>query len=449
MQYVIEKASPSDRDEIIKVLTPWNMHHIPSEEMEEIDFKHFYVAKVKDKIVGVSGYKLLDGSMGKTTLLAVYPHLQGTGIGKALQETRLKAMYDAGMKRVRTNSDIPETILWYKKHYNYKEVGKLKKVTSFGQDSVDHWTTLEMDLEAYFVRKIKKEQREKEYILENYVHPLNPFPPLIINACLTGMIPTKAANRYTPISVDEIVEDAIRVYDAGARIVHLHARDKEGIPTYEARYYEDMIIGIRKERPDLICCVSTSGRNFKRLEQRSEVLHLSGKAKPDMASLSLGSLNFATGPSVNSLQMIQDLALIMKEKNIKPELEVFDLGMVNVAKYLERYEILEGTKYFNILLGNVNTAPATMGDLAHITASLPQDSVWAGAGLGGFQLPVNTTAIAAGGHVRVGLEDSMYYDYHKNTLATNVSLIERIVRIANELQRDIASANETREMIGL
>ncbi len=449
MNFNIEKATSQDRDEIIKVLTPWNMHHIPSPEAEEIDMSCFFVAKIGKKIIGISGYKLLSKGKGKTRLLAVYPEFQGSGVGKALQDIRLEAMYKAGVKKVTTNADRPEIILWYKKHYGCYQIGTLKKFSSHGLDNVDHWTTLEMDLEVYFSQKKSKDTKKQQYILNNDPHPLSPYSPLIINACLTGMVPTKISTRYVPISVDEIVEDAISVYDAGARIVHLHARDASGKPTYEARYYEEMITAIRRERPELVCCVSTSGRDFQQIEQRSEVLHLTGNAKPDMASLTLGSLNFATGPSINSLETIQQLAMVMKEQGIKPELEVFDLGMVNVAKYLERHEIIHGTKYFNILLGNINTAPATIGDLANISNALPNDSLWAAAGLGHFQLPMNTASITAGGHIRVGIEDSIYYDYGQNRLATNTNLVKRIVRIAKELQREIATGDETRSILGI
>ena len=449
MNFNIEKATPQDRDDIIKVLRFWNMHRIPSPEAEEIDIPYFFVAKVSKKIIGVAGYKLLNAKNAETRLLAVYPEFQGSNVGKALQNIRLEAMHKAGVKKITTYADRPEIILWYKKHYGYYQVGTVKKISSHGLDDVDHWTTLEMDLDTYFAKKNQKDTKRQQYILNNDPHPLSPYQPLVINVCLTGIIPTKISTPYVPINIDEIVKDAIDVYDAGARIVHLHARDTEGKPTYEARYYEAMITAIRCERPDLICCVSTSGRDFQKIEQRSEVLYLEGKAKPDMASLTLGSLNFATGPSINSLDAIQELALIMKEKNIKPELEIFDSGMVNIAKYLERHEIISGKKYFNILLGNINTAPATIADLAHLSNALPENSVWAAAGLGEFQLPMNTAAIVAGGHVRVGIEDSIYYDYQQNRLATNTDLVKRIVRINNELQRDIATGSETRKILGL
>lgn len=449
MQFTIEPAKSSDFDQILAVLKPWNMHHIPSPEMEMIDFDTFFVAKLNGKIIGVSGYKMLSKEEGKTTLLAVYPEFQGSGIGNALQERRLEAMYRSGAKKITTNADRPDIIVWYKKHYGYKEIGKVKKIASFGLEEVKEWTTLQMDAESYFTHKKEEKTKKERYILQNDPHPLSPYPPLIINVCLTGMVPTKISTPYVPISVEEIVQDAIRVYDAGARIVHLHARDKNGKPAHEARYYEEMITAIRKERPELVCCVTTSGRNVKGIKERSEALYLSGKAKPDMASLTLGSLNFATGPSINALDTVQELAMIMKEQGIKPELEVFDAGMINVAKYLERHGIISGKKYFNLLLGNINTAPATIGDLAHLSGALPSDSIWAAAGLGGFQLPMNVAAIVAGGHVRVGIEDAIYYDYGQTKPATNAELVGRIVRIAQELQREIATGSDARKIVGI
>jgi len=449
MNFVIEQAQEKDFPAILEILKPWNMHHIPSEEMEMIDFDTFFIAKKDDHIIGVSGYKLLSETVGKTTLLAIHPDLRGTGLGESLQLARLETMYARGIKRVITNADRPDIIIWYKKHFGYKETGRIKKLRSFGLTDVSHWTTLEMDLEVYFQNRQKNENLKQKYILKNDPHPLSPYPSLVINVCLTGMIPTKYNTPYLPTSIEEIIQQAVAVHDAGASIVHLHARDKEGKPTSDALYYEKIIKGIRKERPDLICCVTTSGRNTKNLEERAEVLYLDGDAKPDMASLTLGSLNFSTGPSINSLDTIQSLAITMQENNIKPELEIFDTGMVNLAKYLERHQIIKGKKYFNILLGNINTAPATIKELSHLVDILPADSIWAATGLGTFQLPMNTAAILAGGHVRVGLEDSIYYDYHKNILATNVSLIERIKRIAKELQRNIATAKETRELLML
>ena len=180
MNFNIETANHNDFEQIIEVLKPWNMHHIPSVEMEMIDFKTFFVAKMDNKIVGVSGYKILSTDKAKTTLLAVYPEFKGSGIGKALQERRLEAMYKAGVKKVSTNADRSDIILWYKKHYGYREIGRLKKIDSFGLDESEYWTTLEMDLDNYFSQKKSKDVKKQTYILNNDPHPLSPYPPLII-----------------------------------------------------------------------------------------------------------------------------------------------------------------------------------------------------------------------------------------------------------------------------
>jgi len=280
-------------------------------------------------------------------------------------------------------------------------------------------------------------------------HPLTPFPPLLINACITGMIPNKKMTGLVPISPDEIIEDAVRVYDAGARAIHFHARDEQGQPTWKAGVYEKIITGVRRERPEVICCVSCSGRNWSDFERRTEVLHLTGTAKPDMASLTLGSLNFPTGPSTNSMEMIQSLAQLMAEKNIRPELEVFDLGMIGFALYLEKKGILSGRKYFNLLLGSLGSIPATIGNLSVLVEALPQNSYWAAAGIGSFQLAMNSAAILAGGGVRVGIEDNIYYDIKKKKLASNKELVRRIVRIAEELERPVATPEEARILAGI
>ncbi len=153
MEYQIEKASLDDREAILNVMKPWNMHHVPSEEMEELDLSCFFVARVSGKIVGASGYKILSPEKGKTTLLGVLPELSGMKIGFALQDARLQAMYDSGIKTVITNADRPEKINWYKKHFGYSKIGSLKKICDFGLSDVDHWTTLEMHLDAYMRSK--------------------------------------------------------------------------------------------------------------------------------------------------------------------------------------------------------------------------------------------------------------------------------------------------------
>ena len=283
----------------------------------------------------------------------------------------------------------------------------------------------------------------------NDPHPLLPYPPLLINACLSGLTPTRKTTRFVPIAEEEIIADAIKVYDAGARIAHIHAFDSDGSPTWKALVYERILTGIRRERPDLILCVSCSGRLWSEFEKRTEVLHLTGQAKPDMASLTLGSMNFAAGASVSSIDMILHMAETLKELKIKPELEVFDLGMIGFADYLERKGCLQGRKYFNLMLGSLGQIPATIGNLAAMINALPENSFWAAAGLGHFQLPMNMAAVAAGGGVRVGIEDYFYMDFSRRTLATNEALVKRIVRLADDVERRVATPDEARKLIGL
>lgn len=272
---------------------------------------------------------------------------------------------------------------------------------------------------------------------------------LIINAAITGMVPTKRDNPHVPISVEEIVADARRCHDAGASIVHVHARADAGRPTYQKEIVAEINAGIRAACPDLLISGTTSGRTYREFWQRSQVLELEGELKPDMASLTLGSMNFPTQASVNEPKMIRDLAAMMKQRGIVPELELFDLGMADYAHYMIDHGLLAPPFYANILLGSLGTLAATPFNLASIVRALPPGTTWSGAGIGRFQFYVNSLAIAMGGHVRVGLEDNLWYDDDRTVLATNAQLIERLVKLAQCVGREIATPEETRQIIGL
>lgn len=153
MNHTIEKASVEDYAAILSVMESWNMHHIPSAEMEELDLSCFFVARLSGHVAGAAGYKVLSPDKGKTTLLGIRPQFSGMGIGRDLQNAMLDTMYNAGIRTVLTNTDRPETILWYKKHYGYRQIGTLKKICNFSLPDVDHWCTLEMDLEAYMLKE--------------------------------------------------------------------------------------------------------------------------------------------------------------------------------------------------------------------------------------------------------------------------------------------------------
>ncbi len=275
------------------------------------------------------------------------------------------------------------------------------------------------------------------------------YQPLIINACLTGTVHSKRDNPNLPVTTGEIINNALEVVAAGAGILHLHVRNKEGLPTWQAEKYAPIIEGIRRHNPEIVICVTTSGRLFGAFEQRAAVLELDGAAKPDMASLTTGSFNFPTVTSANKPEIIQQLAIKMQEKNIRPELEIFEPGMLNYVFYLIRKKIIHQPCYLNFILGSLGTSGARVLDLANMVRDVPVEWTWAAAGIGRYQLPVNMAALVMGGHVRVGLEDNVYYDYQSKTLATNQSLVERIVRLAGELGREIATPAYIRGRLGL
>ena len=274
--------------------------------------------------------------------------------------------------------------------------------------------------------------------------------PLIINFTPTGMIPTREMTSVVPVTVSEIIEDVREAVEIGITMVHLHARDEEtGLPTYKKELYARIIEGIRAFAPDLVICVSLSGRTYTEFEQRADVLLLEGELKPDMGSLTLSSLNFNNIASVNSPDMVKALAKEMKDRKILPELEAFDAGMINYAKYLEKKGLLEPPHYFNLLLGNIACAQADMLHAGVMIQDLPPDSYWSLAGIGNEQLKMNSLAIAFGGGVRVGLEDNIWYDVARTKLATNADLLHRIHRLAEANERTVMSPSELRKRLNL
>ncbi len=272
---------------------------------------------------------------------------------------------------------------------------------------------------------------------------------LIINLAPTGMVPTKDMTPHVPVTTDEILEDVERCRAHGAAIVHVHARDADGKPSHRAELFAPIIAGIRAIDPELIVCVTCSGRYAPDLESRAEVLMLDGDEKPDMASLTLGSNNFARQASVNAPETIRGLAERMRERGVMPELEVFEPGMVAFGRHLVDSGLIESPCYINVLLGNPGTARLSPGSLAAFLAEMADDWTWALAGIGRHQLPANAMSIAAGGHVRVGLEDNIWWDDERTTKATNEELVKRIARIAAELGRPVATPAEVRSRLGI
>lgn len=272
---------------------------------------------------------------------------------------------------------------------------------------------------------------------------------IIVNFTPTGMLPRKRETPHVPISPAEIVRDVHSACRLGISMVHLHARNSDETPGYQKEIYGEMIAGIRAFAPELVICVSTSGRVHNTLAARSEVLALDGPLKPDMASLTLSSLNFNRTASVNEPSMIVALAGRMQERGIRPELELFDVGMVNYFRYLVKKELIRPPYYANLILGNIACAQADLLHIGCMIRDFPEGTLFSLGGVGGPQLAVNSLAIAMGWGVRVGLEDNYWYDEARTVLATNDSLLGRVHRIIAAGEKEVMSPGELRSRLGL
>jgi 3-keto-5-aminohexanoate cleavage enzyme len=272
----------------------------------------------------------------------------------------------------------------------------------------------------------------------------------ILNFSPTGMIPTKTMTSHVPVTPQEIVVQVLEAISLGANMIHLHARDsKTGEPTYKKETYQKIIEGIRKHDKQIILGVSTSGRTYYEFEKRSECLDLEGALKPDFGSLTLSSVNFNKQASVSTPKIIQDLARRMMEKGIKPELEVFDLGMINYAKYLIHKKLIQPPYYVNFILGNVACAQSDLLHLGLLIKELPGRTYWSAGGVGDYQFQTNVMALVAGGGVRVGLEDNIFYDRNRTKLATNTELLNRIIDVAKMLDYEPYEVSELRKKLNI
>ena len=272
---------------------------------------------------------------------------------------------------------------------------------------------------------------------------------LIINLAPTGMVPTKEMTRHVPVSTEEILEDVERCRAQGAAIIHVHARDADGRPSHRAELFGPIVAGIRAIDPELVGCVTCSGRYAVDLDSRAEVLTLEGDAKPDMASLTLGSNNFARQASVNAPETIRGLAERTRERGIKPELEVFEPGMVAYGRHLVDGGVIDSPCYVNVLLGNPGTSRRSPGMLGAFVAEMPGDWTWALAGIGRHQLPANATANRRQRARPRRPEDNIRWGRTRTTHAINEMLVKRVARLAEELERPLATRAEVRSRLGL
>lgn len=274
---------------------------------------------------------------------------------------------------------------------------------------------------------------------------------LIITAAICGAEVTKKQNPNVPYTIEEIAEEAFSAYLAGASIIHLHVRNDDGTPTQDKGRYKLVVDAIRELCPDIIIQPSTGGAvgmSDKERLQSTEVSEPSvGLSHPEMATLDCGSCNFGGDEVfINSENTIRNFAQTMIEHGIKPEIEVFDKGMIDTAIKMAEKGLLPVPMYFNFVMGVQISATAL--NLSFMAQSIPPTATWSVTGVGRYQFPMATIAIIMGGHVRVGFEDNLYIK--KGLLATsNGELVEKVVRIANELDRPIATPQEARIILNL
>jgi len=267
---------------------------------------------------------------------------------------------------------------------------------------------------------------------------------LIITVGITGSRITRNQTPYIPVAPEEIVQSGIEAWRAGASILHVHVRDpKTGLGTQDLSLFTEVVRRLRNET-DALLCLTTSGipgRNLP-VEERLKPLSL----HPELVSFDAGSMNMGENVFLNPPEFLEALARETAAAGIKPELEVFDAGMIcTCIRYAER-GLLRPPLHFQFVLGTPGGSPATAKTLLHFSEIIPGGSTWSVIGIGAGQLPMAMMGMILGGHVRVGLEDNLYYS--KGVLAqTNAVLVERIVRMAMEFGREIANPAQAREIL--
>ncbi|MCJ7688274.1 MAG: 3-keto-5-aminohexanoate cleavage protein [Clostridiaceae bacterium] len=268
---------------------------------------------------------------------------------------------------------------------------------------------------------------------------------LIITAAICGAEVTKEHNPNVPYTVLEIATEAEKAYNAGASIIHLHVRKDDGTPTQDRERFKACIEAIKTRCPDAIVQPSTGGAVGMSNAERLQPVDL----KPEMATLDAGTCNFGGDEVfVNTENTIKEFGKKMIELSVKPEIEVFDKGMIDMAIRLQKKGFIKSPMHFNFVMGVNGGISATPRDLVFMEGSIPTGSTFTVSGIGRYEFQMAAMAIIMGGHVRVGFEDNIYIE--KGIPAkSNAELVERVVRIAKELGREIATPQETRKILGL
>jgi len=267
---------------------------------------------------------------------------------------------------------------------------------------------------------------------------------LLITVAPCGAETMRSHNPAVPYTPQEIAEEVRRSYEAGARMVHVHARLDDGTPTQDAGRYRETVAAIREQAPEIIVQVSTGGAVGMSREERLGSL----AADPEMASLTCGTVNFGQGVFENPAPLMLEFARAQLAAGVKPELEIFDLGHLDNAAWLASKAPLEGSQHYDLVLGVPGGAAGTPRNVSELASRLPAGSTWSATGIGRSHLAVIMTAIAAGGHVRLGFEDQV--ERSPGVLAgSNAELVERAVRVGELAGRSVPDPRRAREILGL
>lgn len=268
---------------------------------------------------------------------------------------------------------------------------------------------------------------------------------LIITAAICGAEVLKEHNPAVPYTVAECVREAKSAYDAGASLIHLHVRYDDGTPTQDKARFKEVIDAIKAVIPDVIIQPSTGGAVGMTDDERLQPTEL----LPEMATLDCGTLNFG-GDEVftNTENTIKYFGDRMIKLGIKPELEVFDKSMIDMALRLYKKGHIVKPMHFDFVMGVNGGISGELRDFVFMRGSIPDDATYTVAGVGRYEFPLAMAAIIDGGHVRVGFEDNVYLS--KGVLAkSNGELVAKVVRMAKELGREIATPAEARQILGL
>jgi 3-keto-5-aminohexanoate cleavage enzyme len=269
--------------------------------------------------------------------------------------------------------------------------------------------------------------------------------PLIISCAVSGGFGTPDQNPHMPFNPEAIGRSAVEAWREGAAVVHIHARDDSGEQTWKSEFIRRTIDVIRTADCDVILNLTTSSGSYNEDDWDKRFAAL--EFETEIASFDCGTMNFGEGVFFNRLAFLRELAARMRTGKIKPELEIFDAGMIATALQLYNDGLLDDPLYFQFVLGVKGGAPANPRDLLHLVNSLPAGTLWSACAVGRDQLPIDSLAIAIGGHARTGLEDNMYF--RKGKVASNAQLVERL-RLLSELQeRPVATPLQARGILGL